>query len=80
MKSLFVELENHMKSDYLLLRVLVYLSTEDDVDVILGHAVDVPVCIFALHISNQCQQYNKLCQKKVTCSYVCKNHVHTSYN
>ena len=62
MKTLFAELKDHMKSDHLLLRLLVYLSTEDDVDVILDH---VPVCIYALHISNQCQQYDKLCQKKV---------------
>ena len=70
MKSLFADLENHMKSDHLLLRLLIYLSTEDDVDVVLDHAVDIPVCIFALHVSNQCQRYEKLCQKKVTCFYV----------
>ena len=63
MKTLFAELEDHMKSDHLLLRLLVHLSTEDDVDVILDHAVHVPVHIFALHISNQ--RYDKLCQKKV---------------
>ena len=65
MKTLFAELEDHIKSDHLLLHLLVYLSTEDDVDVILDHAVHVPVYIFALHISNQCQGYDKLCQKKV---------------
>ena len=71
MKTLFAELEDHMKSDHLLLRLLVYLSTEDDVDVMLDHTVHVPVCIYALHISNQCQQYNKLCQKKVNYTSVC---------
>ena len=70
MKFLFAELENHLKSDHLLLRLLIYLSTEDDVDVVLDHAVDVPVCIFGLHVSNQCQQYDELCRKKVTCLYV----------
>ena len=70
MKILFAELGDHMKSDHLLLRLLVYLSTEDDVDVILDHVVHVPVHIFALHISNQCQQYDKLCQKMVNCTCV----------
>ena len=66
MKNLFIDLENHMKSDHLLLNLLVYLSTEDDVDVILDHTVHCPVHIFALHVSNQCQQYDKLTQKKVS--------------
>ena len=70
MKTLFAELEDHMKSDHLLLHLLVYLSTEDDVDVILDHAVHVPVYIFALHVSNQCQGYDKLCQKEVNYIYI----------
>ena len=69
MKNLFAELEDHMKSDHLLLRVLIYLSSEDDVDIVLDYAEDIPVCIFALHVSNQCQQYDKLCQRKVKCVY-----------
>ena len=81
MRTLFAEFEDHMKYDHLLLRLLVYLSTEDDVDVILDHAVHVPVYIFAVHISNQCQQHNKLCQKKVNYIYtriVNYEHMHTN--
>ena len=70
MKNLFAELEDHIKSDHLLLRLLIYLSTEDDIDVVLDHTADIPVCIFALHISNQCQQYDKLSQRKVMCVHV----------
>ena len=69
---MFVDLENLMNWDYLLLRLLVYLSTEDDVDTVLDHPVDIPAHIVAIHNLNQCQQYNKLCQKKVN-SYVARN-------
>lgn len=65
MKTIFAELEDHMKSDRLLLHLLVYLSNLDDVDLILDHAVHIPVHLVALHVSHQCQQYDKLCQKEV---------------
>ena len=68
MKNIFADanIDELMKSDHLLLRLLVYLSTEDDVDVILDHQVHIPECIFALHVSNQSKQYDV---KKVNYSY-----------
>ena len=75
MKNLFSDLEHHMKTDHLLLHLVVYLSTEDDVNIILDDASCVPVHIFALHISNQCQQYDRPCQKKVHIKYI-RPHVH----
>ena len=65
MKDMFADLENLMKWNRLLLHLLVYLSTEDDVDIILDHPMDIPVHIVTIHILNQCQQYNQLCQRKV---------------
>ena len=67
---MLAELEIHMKSDHLLLHLLVYLSTEDDVDTMLCHKVHIPVHIYALHILNQCQHYDKPSQKKVTTTYI----------
>ena len=65
LKNIFADLENLMKWDPLLLHLLVYLSTENDVHTLLDHPMDIPVHIVAIHALNQCQQYNKLCQKKV---------------
>ena len=62
MKKLLDDLQNHLKDDYLLLRLLVYLSSENDVDAILDYA---PVYIVAVHISNICQKYEKLNREKV---------------
>ena len=62
MKKLLDNLQNHTKDDYLLLRLLVYLSSENDVDTILNYA---SVHIVAVHISNVCQKYEKLNREKV---------------
>ena len=70
LKKIFADLEN-LKWDPLLLHLLVYLSTENDVDILLDHPMDIPVHIVAIHALNQCQQYNKLFQKKVNvCIYI----------
>ena len=70
MKDMFVDLERLMKWDHLLLHLLVYLSTEDDVDTVLDYPMNIPIHIVAIHIFNQCRQYNDLCQKKVIHKHV----------
>ena len=62
MKTLLDDLQNLTKDDHLLLRLLVYLSSEYDIDIILDYA---PVHIVAVHLSNICQKYEKLSRKKV---------------
>jgi len=57
-------LMNHAKDDPLLLRLLVYLSSEDDVDVVLDH---VSSHFYAIHVSKICcQTYDRLSEDKVT--------------
>ena len=65
LKDMFTDLENLIKWNRSLLHLLVYLSTEDDIDIVLDHPMDIPIHIVPIHILNQCQQYNQLCQKKV---------------
>ena len=61
MGQLFHECENHIKDDHLLLRLLVFLSSEDDIDIMLNN---VPVHIVALHVADLWQTIDKV--KKVT--------------
>ena len=61
MGKLFLECKNHIKDDHLLLRLLVFLSSEDDIDVMLGNA---PVHIVALHAADLWHTIDKI--KKVT--------------
>ena len=60
MSKLFHECVNHIKDDHLLLRLLVFLSSEDDIDVVLDNA---PVHIVALHIADLWHTIDKV--KKV---------------
>ena len=62
MKTLLEDLQNLTKDDHLLLRLLVYLSSEYDIDIILDHA---PVHIVAVHLSILCQKYERFSRKKV---------------
>ena len=61
MIKLFHECQNHIQDDHLLLRLLVYLSSEDDIEVILKN---VPVHIATLHIADLWYKLDKL--KKVS--------------
>lgn len=49
MKKLFCNFKIHIEDDHLLLRLLVFLSSEDDIDVMLDNA---PVHIVALHVAD----------------------------
>lgn len=60
MGKLFHECKNHIKDDHLLLRLLVLLCSEDDIDVIMKNA---PVHIVALHIADLWQTLDRM--KKV---------------
>ena len=68
MKSLLVQLQNHAKDDCLLVRLLVYLSSEYDIDIVLDYA---PVHIVSTHISNIYQKYEKLNKDKVCFLIIC---------
>ena len=76
MKSLLVELQNHAKDDCLLLRLLVYLSSEYDIDVILDYA---PVHVVSIHISSIYQKYEKLSKEKVCILCNSKYDYHVQY-
>ena len=54
---LFFECKDHIKDDHLLLRLLVFLSSEDDIDVLLNNA---PVHIVALHVSDLWDKIDKM--------------------
>ena len=61
MGKLFDELGNQIKEDHLLLRLLVFLCSEDDIGVMMSHA---PVHIVALHVSdlwNTTERLKKVC-------------------
>ena len=61
--KLFTNLRAAAADDPLLLRLLVYLSSEDDVDVVLSHA---PAHYFAIHVSQICcGTYERLTKNKV---------------
>ncbi|XP_065899482.1 E3 ubiquitin-protein ligase rnf213-alpha-like isoform X2 [Dysidea avara] len=61
-KKLFTELHSHLKDDKLLLRLLVYLSSEDDAETVLDHA---PTHVYAIHISQICcETYHILTKEK----------------
>ena len=62
MSKLFHECENHIKDDHLLLRLLVFLCSEDDIDVMINNA---PVHIVALHVARLWLNIDKV--KQVTC-------------
>ena len=64
MGTLFYECWSHIKDDHLLLRLLVFLSSEDDIDVMLIHA---PVHIVALHVADLWHTIDKV--KKV-CNFI----------
>ena len=49
MEKLLHNCKNHIEDDHLLLRLLVFLSSEDDIDVMLDNA---PVHIVALHVAD----------------------------
>ena len=59
MGKLFHECKDHIKEDHLLLRLLVFLCSEDDIDVMLNNA---PVHIVALHVSDLWRTINKVNQ------------------
>ena len=59
MSKLFHECENHIKEDHLLLRLLVFLCSEDDIDIMLSNA---PFHIVALHVADLWNSINKLKQ------------------
>ena len=62
-KQLFADLKVDIKDDPLLLRLLVYLSSEDDVEIVLDHA---PAHFYAIHISKVCcGSYDRLSKDKV---------------
>ena len=61
MRKLFYECQDHIKDDHLLLRLLVYLSSEDDIEVTMNNA---PVHIVALHVAKLWHIIDKV--KKVT--------------
>ena len=58
--KLFDECKNHIKDDHLLLRLLVFLTYEDDIDVMLKNAA---VHIVALHVADLWYKIDKV--KKV---------------
>ncbi|XP_065899490.1 E3 ubiquitin-protein ligase rnf213-alpha-like isoform X3 [Dysidea avara] len=61
--KLFTNLRAAAADDPLLLRLLVYLSSEDDVDVVLSHA---PAHYFAIHVSQICcGTYERLTKNKM---------------
>lgn len=62
MKSLLDELHNRARDDHLLLHLLVYLSSEYDVETVLDYA---PVHIVSVHVSNSFQKYEGLNKEKV---------------
>ena len=59
MKTLFQECDNHIKEDHLLLRLLVYLCSEDDIDVMLNNA---PFHIVALRVADLWHSIDKVKQ------------------
>ena len=61
MHKLFNECKNHIEDDHLLLRLLVFLSSEEDIDVMLSNAA---VHIVALHVADLWYAIDKV--KKVT--------------
>ena len=62
-QQLFDDLKDYVKDDPLLLRLLVYLSSEDDVDIVLDHA---PAHFYAIHVSKICcQNYDRLSKDEV---------------
>ena len=65
MGKLFHSLEYHIKEDHLLLRLLVFLCSEDDIDVMLDNA---PVHIVALHVAKLWDNTDKV--KKVVVYFV----------
>lgn len=62
MNSLFTDLINYAKDNHMMLRLLVYLSSEEDVEIVLEH---VPVHVVAVHIFSTFQQYRTLNKEKV---------------
>ena len=58
--KLFDECQDHINDDHLLLRLLVFLSSEDDIDVMLH---TVPVHIVILHVADLWHTLDKV--KKV---------------
>ena len=67
---LFGELKDHAKDDPSLLRLLVYLSSEDDVEIVLEHA---PAHFYAIHVSKICcETYDRLSKDKVGSVCVCE--------
>ena len=63
-RKLFTELRSHLKDDKLLLRLLVYLSSEDDAEIVLDNA---PTHFYAIRISQICETYRTLTKEKVNC-------------
>lgn len=62
-RVVFDEVQHHTQDDDLLLRLLVWLSCEEDIDVVLEYA---PAHIYAIHFSQICQdKYEKLTKDKV---------------
>jgi len=61
MRKLFFECQDHIKDDHLLLRLLVFLSSEDDIEVTMIYA---PVHIVALRVAKLWHLIDKV--KKVT--------------
>ena len=59
MKKLFQECDNHIKEDHLLLRLLVSLCSEDDIDVMLNYA---PFHIVALRVADLWHSIDKVKQ------------------
>ena len=48
MGKIFHMCKNHIKDDHLLLRLLVFLSSDSDIDILMDNA---PVHIVALHVA-----------------------------
>ena len=59
MNKLFQECENHIKEDHLLLRLLVFLCSEEDIDVMISNA---SVHIVALHVADLWHTIDKVKQ------------------
>ena len=59
MSKLFHECEDHIKEDHLLLRLLVFLCSEDDINVMLNNA---QVHIVALHVADLWHSIDKVKQ------------------
>ena len=59
MKKLFHECENHIKVDHLLLRLLVFLCSEADIDDMLNNA---PFHIVALRVADLWNSMDKVKQ------------------